>query len=355
MKLEKLTQQQILKLDENKEKFISKFLNSDKIDIDLSKEVIKFVYGLINKPMPDIYIASNPFEAQQIANDLMKTKNKYYSTGTYLSIYWASFYAWAETYVDFGILTKENVPDYFKLRKFIETNIFSTIEFDTAIILVEKPKIILKNINGMHNISGPSIQWEDNYGLYFINGREIPETHYNSILNKSFKMQDFINEPNEEIKSTCIALMQEKFGDEHLVQFFKEHLTEIDTFVDTKSDDYLEGTTKGMNVGVYTLFKGKINGEKIAYVRCYCPSTDRMFFLGVNDSFKNVKDAIASLYRIPSKLKSHIKSISRQGERFSTILTDKGNEILENMSQSEIENVSGLDGESYFKLMQYEY
>ncbi len=80
-----------------------------------------------------------------------------------------------------------------------------------------------------------------------------------------------------------------------------------------------------------------------------------MFFLGVDNSHTTAKNAIASLYRIPTKLKKHIKSISRQGERFSTVLTEQGNELLNAMPQKEIEDVSGLDGESYFSLIKYEF
>jgi hypothetical protein len=355
MKLTKLTVDQKKHLKDNKEKFVSKFLNSEKIDKQKAIEVIKFVYSLIKRDMPKIYKVGDPLSAQKLANKLKGTEKKYYSFGTYLTLYWASFYAYYETFVDFGIITKEKFPKYFELRKFIDSNIFMTIEFEKAIIIVEKPMICLKNENGLHNLDGKAIEWENGYGQYYINGRCLSEKHFTSITNKKFKIEDFINEKNEEKKSTCIAFMQEKYGDEYLVDFFRQYLKEVDSFTDKKDEQYLKGTTKGMNVGVYTLFKGIINGVGIAYVRCYCPSTDRMFFLGVDDSYKTAKDAIASLYRIPSKLKSHIKSISRQGERFSTILTDKGNEVLKNMSKEEIEDVSGLDGNNYFSLMKYEY
>jgi hypothetical protein len=110
-----------------------------------------------------------------------------------------------------------------------------------------------------------------------------------------------------------------------------------------------------MNIGVYTLFTGDLNGYKIAYVRCYCPSTDRMFYLGVEPKFNKAKDAIASLYVIPSKLKKHIKSIRRQGERFSTSFSEEGKAIIEKMSQSEFENLSTISGDEYFSKMEYEF
>ena len=128
-----------------------------------------------------------------------------------------------------------------------------------------------------------------------------------------------------------------------------------DLFVDKKEAKYLEGTTKGMNVGVYTLFKGIVNNEYIAYVRCYCPSTDRMFFLGVNPENTNAKDAIASLYQIPKKLKDEIISIQRQGEVFSTNFTQKGLSLLKKMKQEDIQDMTSISGSDYFKLIQYEY
>lgn len=150
-------------------------------------------------------------------------------------------------------------------------------------------------------------------------------------------------------------MMQEKYGDEYIVNFFKKDLVEVDTFVDKKDEVFLKGTIGGMNVGVYTLFKGEINGEKIAYCRCFCPSTDRMFFLGVDPNNQTAKDAIASLYRIPTKLKPHIKSICRQGERFSTVLTEDGKNTLKTMSKEEISDVSSVSGAEYFSLIKYEY
>jgi hypothetical protein len=355
MKLTKLTEDQKKLLKTNKEKFVKKFLNNEKIDKKNAFAAIRFVYSLLKKEMPNVYKVGNPLAAQYLANKLKGTTKKYYSFGTYLTIYWASFYAYFETFVDFGIITKEKFPKYFELRKFIDSNIFMTIEFEKAIIIIEKPMICLKNENGMHNLTGKAIQWEDGYGQYYINGRCISEKYFKSISDGTFKIEDFIAETNEEKKSTCIAFMQEKFGDEYLITFFKKYLNEVDTFVDKKEEKYLIGTTGGMNIGVYTLFKGKINNAEIAYVRCYCPSTDRMFFLGVDEKYKNAKDAIASLYRIPMKLKSHIKSISRQGERFSTILTETGNKILSYLTKEEIENVSDLTGKDYFSLINYEF
>jgi hypothetical protein len=73
------------------------------------------------------------------------------------------------------------------------------------------------------------------------------------------------------------------------------------------------------------------------------------------DCVQHAKDAIASLYTIPNKLTNEIKYIQRQGERFSTVLTDNGKNILNQMTKDEISDISGISGEKYFSLITYEF
>jgi hypothetical protein len=216
------------------------------------------------------------------------------------------------------------------------------------------PEHITRNERGLHNINEPAIKY-DRGGIYMINGRNLPKKYFDKIASKKLSVEDFFNEDNQEVKSAMLGMMQEKYGDEHIIHFFKEHIKEVDTYVDKKDSKYLEGTTNGMNVGVYTLFKGKLNTEPVAYVRCYCPSTDRMFFLGVEPNNSSAKDAIASLYRVPKILEPYIKNISRQGERFSTTFTAEGKQILESITQKQIQDNTTISGDKYFKLINYEY
>jgi hypothetical protein len=80
-----------------------------------------------------------------------------------------------------------------------------------------------------------------------------------------------------------------------------------------------------------------------------------MFFLGVEPIYTSAKDAIASLYRVPKKLKTHIKYIQRQGERFSTVFTDAGKTLMEKMTPDEFEDMISITGDEYFGKMRYEY
>ena len=286
----------------------------------------------------------------QVESEKKLTFESFCSYGSISDYGWVSFY---DFFTQIGVINNEG---FNKFKEIISSGIYDMIQLDGFCIVSELPKELKRNeLNDLHSLDSPAITFKDGYCQYFINGRAISETYFNSISNKTFTIEDFINESNEEYKSTCIAFMQEKHGEEYIINFFRQNLKEVDTYVDKKDAKLLIGTTGGMNVGVYTLFKGEINDEDIAYVRCFCPSTDRMFFLGVDSIHNNAKDAIASLYRIPSKLKAHIKSISRQGERFSTILTEKGKEILKSMSEAEISDNSTLNGSDYFSKIKHEY
>ena len=274
---------------------------------------------------------------------------RFASYGSIWDYGWVSFY---DFFIQSGIITNN---DFDKFKELLQSGIYDMIQLNGFCIVSELPNKITRNGELLHNIGDYAIQFRDGYGQHYVNGRFVPENYFNLIVNGNYSIEDFTREENEEYKSACIALMQEKYGDEYIVNFFREYLSEVDTYVDKKDPKFLEGTTKGMNVGVYTLFKGTLNGENIAYVRCYCPSTDRMFFLGVDDSMNTAKDAIASLYRLPKKLIPHIKSISRQGKRYSTILTEEGKSKLKQMSESEIADVAGLSGSDYFSKIKYEF
>ena len=227
--------------------------------------------------------------------------------------------------------------------------------YDIFTLVLKTPKYIRRNDNGFHDVEKPAIEFCTGYGMYYVNGRRLEKDLFDRVRNKEYTFDEFTREPNEDVKAACISLMQEVHGENAVATFFADHLEEIDTYVNKKDDKYLEGTTKGLNVGVYTLFRGMMNGEPFKYVRCYCPSTDRMFFLGVDPDQTNAKDAIASLYRVPRKLATNVKSIQRQGERFSTVFDDEGKSIIETMEEKDFQDVVSISGNEYFSKMRYEY
>ena len=253
-----------------------------------------------------------------------------------------------------------NNPNFKKYKQLIKSGVFQAYEYENYVFAIQPPTKILRNEQGqLNSINEKAFEWSDGYGFYYINGFELSEEIFLKIKDNNYTIEDFTKETNEEVKAAIINYISQKEGEEGVYRFFSKFLKEKDTFVnDKQKNNYLSGTTESSTIGVYTLFKGFIDDNDIAYVRCYCPSTDRMFFLGVDPSHENAKDAIASLYRVPKILKDNIVSISRQGEKFSTVFDENTTKKLENNEYSLEDlknNYISLSGEEYFNLMNYEY
>lgn len=286
MKLKTLTKEQKSLLKRNKDKYIAKFLNNDKINIPIALEVIEFVYSLIKKPMPKVYLASNPLKAQHMANKLKGTTKAYYSFGTFLGAWYAGWYSWVETYIDLGIITEEKFPKYFKLRKFIDSNVFYTIQFDKAIIIVPKP-IEIYRVNGkLHNPSGMAIKWEDGYGQYYINGRCMPKW----IFEKQFSREDFIKEQNEDTKAGMYEIMESK-GEGTMLTFLGAKEIDRQSFVHKNGEveEMVLYRTDEKFIGEEDL-KGNTPAP-LAWLKMSCASTSQVYLIPSDGSFKTCIEA----------------------------------------------------------------
>ncbi len=387
--LEKLTKEQEAIMLQTRDEWINLFFDNVKsqkgIDKSMFEDGIKWLYNdLLNKPTPKV-VYCDSWLSCLLTIAILKDKKHVgasvrasvgasvgasvrasvrasvgasvgasfneYSAYIDLSNYgWVSFYDFFE---------KINILDNFKFKqykKIIKSGVFQAYEYDNFVFAVQPPISINKDDRGMlHSVSEPSVIFRDKSEYYYIHGVNIQYPLFDKLSQYIYSFDDLVAERNEEIKAAALSFIEELHGNEALFRFISSNLKEIDSYTDRKNEVYLVGTTKGMNIGVYTLFKGQINSINLAFVRCYCPSTDRMFFLAVDPLNNNAKDAIASLYRVPRKLSSEIKYIQRQGERFSTVFTKKGKAILKNLLESDISDLIHIDGDSYFKLMQYEY
>lgn len=288
MKLTKLTQDQKDHLKTNKTKFVTKFLRYEKINRQAAVQSIEFIYSLIKRPLPKIYEVGNPLAAQQLANKLKGTSKKFYQFGSFLTAYWASFYAYYETWVDFNIITEDKFPKYFKLRKFIESNIFLTIEFEKAIIVVEKPMICLKNQIGMHCTTGMAIKWRDGYGQYYVNGRCVKSGLFNKVISGAFTFADFKALSNEDEKAAVLTIIRENKGSEGLMKFLNAIL------VDEKVLEHTNGYSETLNLfrtkekfDIVQNSRGERN-QPYAWIGMQCPSTGSSYLIDTCPTFNDV-------------------------------------------------------------------
>lgn len=294
MKLEKLTEQQKSRLSEIKKEYIKKALSHANIDKAKSISCINFVYSLIKKSPPRIYSTVSPMAAQQLANKLKGTEKKYYSFGTYLSVYYQSFYAFYDSFVEFGIITEDKFQKYFKIRDYVDSGIFMTIEFENAIILCEKPVKCLKNDNGLHNTSGYAIEWRDGYGLYFINGRSIKKSIFERAASGKLTKEDYINETNDEVRSAWYEIL----GGEKLMQLLNASL------VDETSVIHKNGEVETISIYRTKEKLNKIKKEPYAWIKRICPSTGTTYLTPTDPKFNKAIDA-AKFHRpewVPNKI-----------------------------------------------------
>lgn len=382
-KLEKLTPEQEKLMYEVRDEYIALFNSIKRIDEPTFEKGIEWVYNdLLELPTPIIVYCESWYDAlrkiacQQIKDlDNIEPLDEYHNikenlqsrvdqlikdsfndfsnyTNSYSNFGWVAFYDFFDR---IGILNDDKFPKY---KMLIKSGAFQVYEYDTHVFAIQPAQNMTKNAMGqLNNIDGKSFEWSDGSGFYYINGFNISQSLFKELIENTYTPEQFFKEQNEEIKSAVVSFLQQKGGDEAIYRFFENNLKLVDTFVDEKEEQYMEGTTKGMNIGVYSLFKGNINDFDIAYVRCYCPSTDRMFFLGVEPNQTNAKDAIASLYQVPSVLENNIVSISRQGEKFSTIFDEQTTNKLRNneFDKTTLRKYTSISGDRYFKLMKYEF
>jgi uncharacterized protein DUF6745 len=299
MKLTSLTVLQKERLKSIKEEYVTRFLSFQEINKNVCTELIGFVYSLIKKPMPKIYKVSNPLAGQILANKLKGTTKKFYSFGTFLTIRWASFYAYYDTFVELGIITKDKFPKYFKLREFMNSGIFMTIEFEKAIILIERP-VFIKRLNGrMHCVDGPAIKWRDSYCQYYINGRKMPKHIFENPITK----EDFFKEENEEVRAGMYEIIEAK-KEGSMLELLGAHEVDRKTFVHEggETEEMILFKTKEK-------FKGEtdLNGKEnvpLAWLKMICPSTNATFLLPSDSSFKSCEEA--AKYHRPSTVPANV-------------------------------------------------
>ena len=410
MKIEKLTPEQESKLAFYREKWLNKIFNYElynSVDEQSVQKQMKELYKFCNLKEPLVVLVDSPMACQfvplffnqvedqvedqvgnqvwnqvgnqvwnqvsnqvsnqvwnqvgnqvgnQVSNQVRNQKLNYTQFSSYIKFSdfgWLSFY---EFFLNEFNIIKDFDEKLNSIISFVDSS-FMSIQLEELCIVSRYPSFISRNSqNQLHNISESAIKFKDGYEQYYFNGIFVKSELFNKLINKLYTFEEFTNEPNEEIKSLVLAFYEEKFGGEFVYRFISKHLSEIDSYTDIKSEKYLENTTKGMSLGVYTLFNGRINNIDISYVRCYCPSTDRMFFLGVNPEIKSAKDAIASLCQVPLKLKDELISINRQGEMFSFNFTEKGTKLLkESPNTIDFNDVVSLKGDEYFTKIKFEY
>lgn len=161
-------------------------------------------------------------------------------------------------------------------KLFSKTNIFWCQTFQNTFLYCPLPNAFHFDENNLlHSETEAALQWE-NFEIYSWRGIEIPKRW---ILNpETISKQEIVAQKNAELR----RIMQEVVGSERFAHLLG--LQKLD-------EDYdLQGNLQ-------TLYKTKeidsIAKDYLYFARVSCPSTGRIYFLGVPPGLNNIWDAVA--------------------------------------------------------------
>ena len=145
-------------------------------------------------------------------------------SGTSYDFYWVAFY---DFFQRIGILENDGLK---KLIELSDSGIFMSVQFKGLCIVCENPKYIKRNNQGqMHCDDGYSIEWADGYGLYYMNGTEVPD-YIATTKKEDLDLEKVLLEKNADVRLEGMR----KLGPERLAEKGKL----IDTYKNYEGDDF---------------------------------------------------------------------------------------------------------------------
>lgn len=234
--MDELTKDQEKLMHETRDYWFQKALNCEPLDKQAFEKGIRWIYTEVaGKAMPEIIYCDSWREAVDKIYDnkvkwfkekgikpeesIMKKENihsEYSSYAGFSNFGWTAFY---EFYDKIGKLNNDSFKNY---RDFIASNAFLVFEYDEFVYCVETPEYIKVSENEvLHCVDGPAIKFKNGEGVYFINGRHIPNSVYEQT--KSMTKEIYLGEQNMDYR----AAWYEYLGSEKIMEILRAEL--IDT------------------------------------------------------------------------------------------------------------------------------
>lgn len=153
---------------------------------------------------------------------------------------------------------------------------FDTLDIFRQMAEGEKLKSINVDQEGrLHNEYGPAYEFFEGDKGYYLEGLKIPEKFYKD--QEGLTKEDFKEINNVEVRRTIIQY----FGPELYIKLM----------------DFKVINTGELNGTVYELLRSKepdsVIQEHICNIKVTCPSTDRVYYLGVPNTFTDALEALA--------------------------------------------------------------
>jgi hypothetical protein len=118
---------------------------------------------------------------------------EYFNFASYGNIWdlgWLSFY---DFFDEIGIDLGKAKSDFKKFVELIETGVYDMIQLDGLCIVCSYPTAVRRNqINNLHDIKLPAIEWADGYKLFYLNGVSFDETLFEKVTSRTMTLDEVL-------------------------------------------------------------------------------------------------------------------------------------------------------------------
>jgi hypothetical protein len=206
------------------------------------------------------------------------------------SSYHRVYLMWYKFIQDEFKIDHKNVDTLNYLYENANNNIARAYFTQSFVLVLRMPKYIRRNNVGFHSVDHPAIEWP-NYGMYYINGRRIPQDIFTAVLNKTYTFSEFNSLTDEDIKAIIVSMIIEKHGNDYLKEFLNASV--VDEQVIEHSSGYTEMVKLWKTNEVYP-FLCDINdnpNQPYAWIELICPSSGAVYLIDTSAHFTNALDA----------------------------------------------------------------
>jgi len=297
--IEKLTPEQEARIEVKKDTWLRKIFNYEQLrdfNPERAGNAMKAVYRLSElDDNIDVYICSSPREAVLSYREVTGQKNENPSWGFYVGAVdfgWVSFYEYFLE--EFPDIISEDVKEKFLIVvEAANAGIFMSIQMDKAVWIVKPPALIERDEElRLHSVTGPALQFEDGYSMYFVHGREVEPEIFEAIESPELARTVFKNsQDNEDLKSVIATIVKDRWGTEALLQMLEaqlykhEHIVHSPTY---EEDLYLYRTKEKFQL---SNSKGEIGEYPYAWLQYTCPSTGTVYLIDTYPDYESPLEA----------------------------------------------------------------
>jgi len=228
--IKKLTKRQEEGIQEWYNKCLKIGYDTSPIDKATTEKSWKLLYKKLKLKEPNFIYCQSPMQAQVTINKIKKNK-KYEFIHTYSwcqhDISWIAYYKF---YKEYGLLPHDDnfeiIDIWFELAK----SCGWCYTFENTVFVCEKPNEIHLNDNKqLHHNSKMALTYSDGYGLYMLNGVNVPKYLVETPAEK-LSMDFYKKEKNADVKAEFIR----KYGMDRMASMGKV----IDTWKNYKSNKW---------------------------------------------------------------------------------------------------------------------